>query len=156
MSEKIVVGYTNWRDRPEPYNYSKAREPGMVTYFQNHSPGAWFFDLQIRASFAEIYGQEALNRLNATMFVPENADAVCVAGTTANTEEKAAALKTVGKIWGHDPIYAVEDHSGMVEIDTPMGKKWVPISSIKFADLPVSDAIAMIREAVRQAIAAGK
>jgi hypothetical protein len=153
MTERKIIAFTNYRDRKEPYDYSKLvpSMKEMVGFFTTHQPGEWCRDENSRRIFETIW-PGALTKLDHTSLVPENVEPQWVIGTLVgdNTIDKA---KAEGRLFGCDPIYAPEeDHTGMIEISMPFGgmTKWVKASEVRFANLTAEEALSAIRKVIRE------
>jgi len=150
-----VGGFTPWRDRPDPYDYSKLtdKQAEAAVYIITNPPAAWNFSADAWKLYEEIYGTDAKVKAQKTAMVAENTDATWIYGTQANTLEKALALKAAGKIFGYDQrVVPPEDHTGMIYIKTLFGETWVPADNYKFYQLSAKDALDNIRAIVREEI----
>lgn len=157
-----LARYTFWRDREEPYDdlyasITDERLRSLVTYFTHSQPAEWSFSKEARDLYEKIYGAEARKKLEQTGNVCENISPVWVVGTLV-TEPGQTELseglkrKAAGEIFGHDPVYIEVDYTNKVKVVTPFGTTWVDEDQVKVSSMKVSDLMAKIRGAVKDAL----
>jgi len=128
----------NWyRDRQAPYTGTASAR----TYFATHQPGEWKANDELRALYAAVYGQAALQYLDAHGLVCENKDNIWVAGAGVRPSFREPDAPTPTEP-GPDEVW----------VNTPMGRQIVKKSEVIAAaggavDLaPVLAELAIIRQ----------
>lgn len=154
MDVQIVVGYSNWRDRKEPYDHSGITDPtvrGMLSYFLTHPPGEWSRDAASRIAFDQIW-PGALGKLDQSGLVPEHPDVMWV--INAASPEAISRAIAEGRLFGHEPILELApDHTGEIQIQTSFGPSWVRADSVLWGQISVSTALSLIRVVVAEELA---
>lgn len=121
----------------------------MVTYFVTHQPGEWMYNEKTRGKFVEIWGKEALQTLDDTGLIPVCNYPECVGGTFWDT-------KPDRPIYGGPVPEPPVDHTGMIQVNSPVGPIWIDPKWRKFSDLSLTEIFDNFRQIVREEIARAK
>lgn len=134
-----IGGRTPWRDRKDPYDYSAFTDDatrGFIVYALTNPPAYWNFNEEAQKMYIKVYGANGEARI-AQGQCCENTSPVWVVGTLVTQAgqselEEALKLKAAGKIFGYDYVGSgeIEDHTGMIQINTPFGTNWVDPGNI--------------------------
>jgi hypothetical protein len=131
------VRWTDWRDTPEERDFSQlsADLKAQREFFRTHPP-IWTTNPEACKSYAAIYGAASLQKAVSFLKLAENFDPSWVVPAPKlifdeNTQSFAAQFRTpeeaksLGLVWGHDPVFREVDHSNSTLYHTPFGDIWV-------------------------------
>lgn len=140
MPEQVLIGYTPWRNTEKEIDQSSWSPEMLLAYafIINSQPSEWCKVQADRDALVSLCGDKALEILDATGLVPFNSEPEWVFNVPL---AKALEMKKAGTAWGHDEIFRTVDHTGMIQVPTPMGDvmAWVPAGSMPIGTMKEVD-----------------